>query len=197
MAFETATLEDNGDSLESQHGLTPGDPSVVEPVVADQYLHIALGQDPPLLLPVPHLVEILKIPIIQVVPMFQMADWVLGVYNWRGEMLWIADLGHFLGLLPWYQQPDTPLNHTVVIIQPPLDRPLGVGEKQPQLGLVVSAVKGMAAYPAETMVPELPDIPLPPAMVPLLQGHYADQPDGLRMVLDGVALLEAMARSPD
>lgn len=192
MAPDAAVIQENNHALNADDA-----PITADQVLEDQYLQVTLIDQPPLLLPVTHLVEILKVPISQVVPMFQMAPWVMGVYNWRGEMLWMADLGHFLDLTPWYKQTETTVNHTVVVIQPPLTSAPGLSEKLPQLGLVVSTVNGMTAYPAETMQSVPLGLAVAPALLPVLQGRYGNRSDGFQLILDGAALLEAMARSPD
>jgi chemotaxis signal transduction protein len=80
-------------------------PSAAEPESPDiQFLQVYLAHDQPYLLPVEALVELLTVPIEQVMPMFGMAPWVVGVHNLRGEVLWVADFNHFLGLAPWYGQ---------------------------------------------------------------------------------------------
>jgi positive phototaxis protein PixI len=41
--------------------------------------------------------ELVNIPIDRVVPMPHLSSAVMGVYNWRGEILWIIDLAMLLG----------------------------------------------------------------------------------------------------
>lgn len=105
-------------------------------------LKISLA-DIELLLPVNQLVEILNVPIGQVVPIFHLPPWVPGVYNLRGEVLWMADLSHLLGLTPWYQQANYGSNHTVVVLDRLESRQLRAEERSP-LGLIVKRVDGMA-----------------------------------------------------
>ncbi len=42
--------------------------------------------------------ELINIPIDRVVPIPHLPPAVIGVYNWRGEILWIVDLAMFLGV---------------------------------------------------------------------------------------------------
>ena len=109
-----------------------------------QFLKIHLTQDQPYLLPVEALVELLKVPIDQVMPMFCMAPWVAGVYNLRGEVLWVADLNHFLGLPPWYSQVATASQHTLVVVQ--ACETHSTGDYTPKLGLIVNHIAGMTGY---------------------------------------------------
>lgn len=164
-----------------------------------QFLQVTVNGDLPLLLPGGNLVEIMKLSIGQVIPMFDMAPWVMGIYNWRGDMLWIADLGHFLGFAPWYHQAEATTRHTVVVIKPPYDSERPVHEQPPTLGLVVSAVEAMVTYPAAALQP-LPDsrpgaiAPVEPGLLPFLQGCYPDSHSQPQLVLDGTAVLAAMAQ---
>lgn len=51
--------------------------------------------------------ELVNLPIDRVVPMPQLPPAVMGVYNWRGEILWIIDLATFLGV----SDPTAPRRH--------------------------------------------------------------------------------------
>ncbi|MGG6237708.1 chemotaxis protein CheW [Nodosilinea sp. AN01ver1] len=174
-------------------------PEAVDNSAEDQFLQVSVNGDLPLLLPGVNLVEIMKLTIGQVVPMFDMAPWVMGIYNWRGDMLWIADLGHFLGFAPWYRQAEATTRHTVVVIKPPYDRDQPAHAQPPTLGLVVSAVEAMVAYPASAMQPLLDGqsaiaAPIEPGLLPFLQGCYPDSQGRPQLVLDGTAVLAAMAQ---
>ena len=69
-----------------------------------QFLRFFLHPDTNLMLPIKQITEVLKIQFGQIVPIPQMPAWVMGVYNWRGNILWMIDLGHLVGLNSWYQQ---------------------------------------------------------------------------------------------
>lgn len=171
------------------------------------FLQITLDGDLPLLLPGANLVEIMKLSLGQVVPMFQMAPWVVGIYNWRGDLLWVADGGHFLGLPPWYRQVEAATRHTVVAIKPPYVAPEGANQLADEppltLGLVVSAVDAMVTYPTAALqpVPDLGALPeaiaarLTPDLLPFLQGCCIDSSGQPQLILNGTALLTAMAQA--
>jgi positive phototaxis protein PixI len=171
----------------------PNSPPSAVPSAApseEQFLQVIVNGDLPLLLPGANLVEIMKLAIGQVVPMFEMAPWVMGLYNWRGEMLWVVDLGHFLGFAPWYAQAEAATRHTVVVIKPPYAAHQPAAEQAPTLGLVVSAVDAMVAYPATTLQPLTAGVAFEPGLLPFLRGCC---PDG-QLILDGTAVLDAMAQ---
>ncbi len=84
----------------------------------------------------------------EIVPIPHMPPWVMGVHNWRGEILWMVDLGHLLGLTPLYQHATTHSTYTAIVIngaqQVPSRQRAGnqiTGTKM--LGLVVNRVEDM------------------------------------------------------
>jgi positive phototaxis protein PixI len=173
---------------------TPGGPSEHPEAAAPeaQFLQIYLDGDRSFLLPVAALVEIMKVPIAQVVPMFQMAPWVMGVYNCRGDVLWVVDLNHLLGLSPWYEQDNPTTRHTVVVIKAPPSADRWARDNRPTLGLVVSQVEGMVACPLESIEP--PEAgSADPRLTPLLSGVWSAPAGTVHLILDSAAILRAAA----
>ncbi len=85
------------------------------------YLALHCGSDPTILLPLESLAEIL--PLTMVVPMPGMPDSVVGICNWRGEVVWLLDINLLLGRAPLYRNPQP--NYSAVILNFG-DRPLGL-----------------------------------------------------------------------
>ncbi|MBI4782373.1 MAG: chemotaxis protein CheW [Oscillatoriophycideae cyanobacterium NC_groundwater_1537_Pr4_S-0.65um_50_18] len=69
-----------------------------------QILRFPLGLQDSALLPLEQITEILKINSVDVLPIPETHSCVLGVCNWRGEMLWVVDLEHLVGYAPLLQQ---------------------------------------------------------------------------------------------
>ncbi|MEO0409539.1 MAG: chemotaxis protein CheW [Cyanobacteria bacterium P01_A01_bin.135] len=157
----------------------------------EQMLQIVLGESP-MLLPVSYLVEILTLPTSQVVPIFNLPAWVPGVYNWRGDILWIADLGHLLGASPWYQQAGYGAKHTVVVLDRTYSRQLRSEERSP-LGLIVNRVEGMQSTDLGSLSQTAPPDRLSDRLLtgdsaqPFILGNSPNGP-----VLNGDAILDAM-----
>ena len=95
------------------HSLVP----VAAKTVDEQFLRLHLVPDMTVLLPVRSLTEVLTIPVSQIVPIPHMPAWVMGIYNWRGDILWMVDLGHLCGLTPWYQKATSITIHPSVVLQ--------------------------------------------------------------------------------
>lgn len=161
----------------------------------EPFLQLYLAANLPVLLPVNALVEIMTVSINQIVPMFQMAPWVMGIHNWRGEVLWMVDLNHLLELPPWYQQADYGTKHTAIVLKAssPASQPLP--EKAAVVGLVVNRVENMVVCDPETIrsPAHLPD--LNPGIQPFLQGYWQASADKLHWILDSTALFSRMTTS--
>ena len=65
-----------------------------------QFLRFHLAPDLNAALPVEQMTEVFTVATTKVVPIPHMPPWVIGVYNWRGEILWLVDLGYLLGGTP-------------------------------------------------------------------------------------------------
>lgn len=158
-----------------------------------QYLRFYLEPNTTALLPIQQLTEVLTISIGQVVPMFNMPAWVMGVYNWRGEILWMVDLNHLVGLTPWYQQTSSTATHTSVILNVRMHNSKSSTNKSKMLGLVVNRVEDI-----EWCNPDL--IQSPPAstvtseLVPFLRGYWLKSNGEMLVVLDGEAIIAAMPK---
>lgn len=85
------------------------------------YLTLHCGDDPAVLLPLDSLVEVL--PLTSVVPMPGMPDPVIGICDWRGEVVWLVDVNLLLGRDPLYQNPQS--GYSAVILDFG-DQPLGL-----------------------------------------------------------------------
>jgi positive phototaxis protein PixI len=169
------------------------DAAAIAPALSEaQFLQIYLSPDRPLLLPVTTLVEIMKIPMGQIAPMFQMPAWVVGVYNWRGDVLWMADLDHFLRQRPWYSQDEAGIKHTAVVVrsQPSSDAPAA---RPLTLGWVLHRVEGMVSLPSAEIQPAASLETVEPELLPFLSGIWQDKTGFTHWILDGSGLFAAMA----
>lgn len=155
-----------------------------------QFLHLALEVKTPVLLSVLHLVEILTISVSQVVPMFEMPAWVAGVYNWRGDILWIVDLNHLIGLLPWHQQANYISKHTVVVVRRQSEGNRST-DQEPVLGLVVNRVNNMVVCEPESFL-SVDNLEIPKTIKPFLKGYRVVEDGTPEWILNGDSILGAM-----
>lgn len=159
----------------------------------ESFLQVYVTADLPVLISVQHLTEILTIPTSQIAPMFQMPPWVMGVHNWRGDVLWMVDLNHFLGLTPWYQQAEYAQKHTAVVLKSPPEEGSTI-EEDAVLGLVVHHVDDMVFCEPDSICSTSDPLERASEIKPFLQGYWQQSSDERYPILDSVAIIRAMPK---
>ena len=157
----------------------------------NQFLRFHVLPDMTALIPIEQLTEILKVSLPQITPMPHLPEWIMGVYNWRGEILWLIDLGNLIGLTPWYQQENPPSTTSVIILDVcRTTEEDGMSENLP-LGLLVHRVEDIEwlntdqlQSPPASMVTE--------ELAPFLCGYWLDAQGDMLSLLDGNAILDRM-----
>lgn len=160
----------------------------------DRYLSCHLVPNLTVLLPVQYLTEVVTIPISQVTPIPMMNSWVMGVYNWRGEVLWMVDLGQLLGLSPWYQKGGNLSHHNLLVIRNHDGQASDSGtQERLKLGLVVSQVSDIAVIPKTEIRPPNGAIATP-ALAPYLKGYILSEQGHLQGCLDPESIFSMLAK---
>ncbi len=150
---------------------------------SQSYLRFRLGSTRALL-PAGHLTEVLSLSPEQVLPIPDLPAWVLGVHNWRGEVLWLADLGALAGFPSLWDQ--APAQIACIIIHQASNR-RSVGNKF--LGLGVAALEDLERCQAD-QIQALAVPPSSPGFALLLQGYRLSPDREVLPVLDPAAILE-------
>lgn len=154
----------------------------------EQFLRFYLEPDTKVMLPVAQMTEVLTIPLGQIIPIPHMPAWVMGVYNWRGEILWMVDLGQMVGLTPWHQQSLKSSTYKAFVVRS-VDS-TGVS-KSKSLGLVISRIEDIEwCDPAEIQSP--PASAVEPGLAPFLRGFWLKSDGEILVTLDGEAIMAAM-----
>ncbi len=172
-----------------------------------QFLRFHLVPDTTAMLPVLQMTEVLTISVDGIVPIPQMPAWVMGVYNWRGEILWMVDLGHLVGLTPLYQHVSSRPDYQAIVIrsaqqgsgkqQVGSEAPSGSLGSQASgrkvLGLVVNRVEDMEwCHPDAIQSPTMASVSFD--LVPFLRGYWLKPNREMLVVLDGHAVIDRMPR---
>lgn len=166
--YSSATSQLNSEATEAQ--------------ISEQFLKVRLNPKDPVLLPIQQITEVLNIPEEQIMPIPHMPAWVMGVYNWRGEILWMVDLGHLCGLAPWYQHSVSRSTRSTVILNQTHPR----SAKEIFLGLFVSQIEDIQICHADQIQPAA-DLEIP-TLKTLARGCWL-QADTALAILDGTAIL--------
>lgn len=178
-------------------GILSGTPNTLQIAeMGQQFLRFNLLPDTTAMVSVHQMTEVLTIPIAQIVPIPHMPAWVMGVYNWRGEILWIVDLGHLIGLYPLYQQANSRSTYTAIVIhstQQASGRLQAASSKTGRkvLGLLVNRVEDMEwCNPDSIQSPPLSAVT--PELVPFLRGYWLKSNGEILVVLDSNSIIAGM-----
>ncbi|MEM7771533.1 MAG: chemotaxis protein CheW [Cyanobacteria bacterium P01_A01_bin.37] len=172
----------------------PDEKATQEPSPSDdqQFLRLKLFSNITALLPMQQLGEVLTIPVGQVVPIPNMPAWVMGIYNWRGDILWIADLSHFLGLMSWNHQANTGVNYTVVVLNVHAMSASSSSSDNQMIGLVVNETEDTEQCNPDEIQSSIASS-VNPALARFLQGYWLNPNGEMLAVLDGNAMLDGMS----
>lgn len=187
------------DFLSAQKNLSlslqkPAPASVPSASVTKQFLRFHLVPDTNALLPIPQLTEVLSIPIGQIVPISHLPAWIMGVYNWRGEILWMVDTGHLLGLTPWYQKASGTAVHTAMVLNVRSHQSTSTNSKNQMLGLVVNRIEDIE-WCNPDLIQSPPSSPVTPELARFLRGYWLKSTGEMLTVLDGDAIVAAMPKA--
>lgn len=163
-------------SLDTTLTLASLDPLILEPPPEEErqrLLSFPLGLPNQSLIPLDRFTEILRIDFARILRVPETPDYILGTYNWRGEMLWLVDLPNLLSCPPLAQQRSnqTPVAMVVQI------------EGQP-LGLVVARVNDIEFCDLNELRPATPGL-FSLQVLPFLAGYLPD--DSTVLNLDAIA----------
>jgi chemotaxis signal transduction protein len=106
-------------------------------------LRFYLTEQETALLPLSPVKQVVKVPVLEILPVPHMPNCVLGIYNWRGEMLWLVDLAQQLGFPSPFINLRTSEVVSTIMIQ--VDRIV--------LGLVVPQIVDIETHPLKQLQP--------------------------------------------
>ena len=160
-----------------------------------QFLRFVLQPGLTALVEIERTIELVNIPTDRIVPMPHLPPAVRGVYNWRGEILWIVDLALLLGLSGSTQRYRS-VQPTIVLSSS------GQGDllQRPASATAVPAVKTIGFIVDEIVEIEWCELDsnssgslpadLPPELAQWVSGVW-ESPDGEDLlILDGQAILD-------
>ncbi|MBW4664097.1 MAG: chemotaxis protein CheW [Chroococcus sp. CMT-3BRIN-NPC107] len=161
----------------------------------EQFLRFHLAPDFNAALPVEQMTEVFTVSTTKVVPIPHMPAWVIGVYNWRGEILWLVDLGYLLGGTPLYQQADSRSLYTAIVVnsQQSGARQGNSTAGKKMLGLAVNRVEDMEWFNSD-LIQSPPESAVSEALVPFLRGYWLKNSGEIVVVLDGNSIIAGMPK---
>ena len=157
-------------------GLTP------LPVESRQrYLRFSFSQKNEALIPLSHILEVMNLPLEDVLAVPDMPSCVLGVCVWQSETLWLIDLNGMMHHPPLPLQSQIRESPTVIVIQ----------SQQKSLGLVVDSVGDIDLFDPSHIRMQVGICS--PSLEPYVEGYC---PDGVSTVLDVSRIFESPLLQP-
>ena len=145
--------------------------------ICHRLLRFPLGSQDSVLLPLEQIAEIFRVNIADILPVPDMPDCVLGICNWRGEMLWLIDLNHLVNCLPLSSLEPVLISPMAMVVQ----------ANDQSLGLVVQQVNDIELHNLDQLQPAAPGL-FSPGLMPFVRGSL---PKGTGTVLDVTAITES------
>jgi positive phototaxis protein PixI len=143
-----------------------------------RFLRFQLGGEVIALLATEGVLQVVQIKMEDILPVPQMPACVMGVYNWRGELLWLVDFQHLVGLQPLLSESASLTNCMTLVVK--LNNKL--------MGLVVDKVEDIEERDRNQMQPLAAGL-FSSELVEFLQGYFVTKNQKMLMVFEGEALV--------
>ncbi len=153
----------------------------------EQFLSFYLEANQPALLPTQQLLEIVKVSLTEITAIAGLAPSVMGIYNWRGDVIWVVDLASLLGYEPLYSQQyeqEKLQDKCHIIFLRSQDNIIGFAV--PRVGQIVKCDISTIQTSALTFAN--------PAMVQACRGYWLSGSEETFLVLDGDAIAEITSK---
>ncbi|WP_016952358.1 chemotaxis protein CheW [Anabaena sp. PCC 7108] len=146
----------------------------------EKFLSFHLGVRDTAVISLHHITEVLRISMTEICGVPQMPNCVLGIYSWRGEMLWLVDLEEMLGYPPVLQSSNLLSKMMAVVLE----------NEGKYLGLLVRQLTDIESLDTQQMKTPSPDL-FHSAISPFLQGYFTNGSEEMIFNLDALAILKS------
>lgn len=156
--------------------LSSSETPLPEPQVGQRFLRFQIGEEDTALISVNAVKEVLSVSGKKMLPVPDVASSVLGIHNWRGEMLWVVDLNDLLGFSSLWEIEDIEANINIVVLQ----------ANNEEIGIAVRQVETIEQHDWQQLQP--PEGLFPPHILSYVQGYLTEASS---IILDASALVKA------
>ena len=158
---------------------------------SERFLRFHLFPDMSAVIPVEQLTEILNVSLSQITPIPHLPEWVMGIYNWRGEVLWMVDLGNLIGLTPWHPGENQSSKLSIIVLDACRQSEVTAGPESLPLGLIVNRVEDIEWLATEQLQSPSNSM-ITDQLAPFLCGYWLSTDGDMLTLLDGDAILARM-----
>lgn len=151
-----------------------------------KFITFQLGLDRTALLPLESVTELFQLSVSDILPVPEVDSCVLGIYNWREEMLWLVDLNALLGFPPLGEKESLLRSPMTIVIQ----------AKERSLGLVVPQVKDIEVFDMRQLKPPDGGV-FTPQLLPFLQGYFVSENNQILPMLNPQAMIQTPVFNAD
>ena len=149
----------------------------------EQFLTFSLSLEQQALLPTQQLLEIVKVNLSQITAIAGLEPYVMGIYNWRGDVIWVVDLASMLGFTPIYAQEDDRGGFQdrchIIFLR---SQDMTIGFAVPQVGQMVKIDTTKIQASAIAFKYE--------SLADICSGYWLNANNQMLLVLDGVAIIQ-------
>ncbi|MHC0065050.1 chemotaxis protein CheW [Nostoc sp. UIC 10890] len=146
----------------------------------EKFLSFNLGVSDTAVISLQHITEVLQVPLPEICAVPQMPSSVLGIYNWRGEMLWLVDLEAMLGYPPISEGPNLLSRMMAIVLE----------NKGKYLGLLVRQLIDIEWLDTKEMKPATSEL-FYPKISPFLHGYFINDSEDMIFNLDATTIMQA------
>lgn len=122
-------------------------------------LRLPLGPQDNVVVPLEQITEVIRVEIAEILPVPETSPWVLGICDWRGEMLWIVDLCSFVRYPSPFHSEQSPTALMVMVVQ----------VDHQSIGIGVQQINDVELHDLQHLQPVIPGL-FPPELLPLVIG---------------------------
>lgn len=146
-----------------------------------KFLSFNLGARDTAVISLQQITEVVQVPLAEICCVPQMPSCVLGIYNWRGEMLWLVNLEEMLGYNKTLLQQTNVLSKMMAIV---------LENEGKYLGILVRQLMDIEWLDTQQMKFAFAEL-FSPEMSPLLQGYFIDNSEKMMLNLDAPAIIHS------
>ncbi len=145
-----------------------------------KFLSFHLGTKDTAVMSLQHITEVLQVPLTEICGVPQMPSCVLGIYNWRGEMLWLVDLEDMLGYTPLSHSTNSLTRMMAIVIQ----------KDGKYLGLLVRQILDIEWLDVKR-IKNVDNQLFSSQIIPFIQGYFINDKEEMITYIDAQSVIRA------